>query len=174
MTTREQGQAGAGSSTGIVVAVLGLLGVLVAVAARELATVQAGVHKTDVPTRAKERGNEVKERVVERVRDLRDQAVERKGAGLMSAFNKNKVAYESLSLVSGVLSGALAGAIFTRIWRAVSDADEAPEPTALDHNIREVLVAGALQGAVFGLVKAAMGRMTAKGYRRFARNDPER
>jgi len=92
----------------------------------------------------------------------------------MSSFNKNKVAYETLSLASGVLSGALAGAVFTRVWRAVSDADEAPEPTALDRNIREVLMAGALQGAVFGLVKAAMGRMAAKGYRRFTRNDPER
>ena len=66
----------------------------------------------------------------------------RKDADLMISFNKNKVAYESLSLASGIL-------------------------------IREVLVAGALQGAVFGLVKAAMGRMAAKGYRRFIRNDPE-
>ena len=90
----------------------------------------------------------------------------------MSSFNKNKLAYELLSLGSGILSGALAGAVFTRIWRAVSDADEAPEPTALDRNVREVLVAGALQGAVFGLVKAAMGRMTAKGYQRFTRKRP--
>lgn len=77
-------------------------------------------------------------------------------------------AYESLSLASGILSGALAGAVFTRIWRAVSDADEAPEPTALDRNIREVLVAGALQGAVFGLVKAAISRVAARGYRQLA------
>ncbi len=86
---------------------------------------------------------------------------------MMSTPNLNKAAYESLSLVSGILSGALAGAVVNRIWRAVSDADEVPEPTALDHNLREVLVAGALQGAVFGLVKAAMGRVAAKGYRRF-------
>jgi len=145
-----------------------------AAAAGELATMQILAHKAEGATRAQERGNEVKERVVGRVRDLRGQAARRKGAGRMSAFNKNKVAYESLSLISGVLSGALAGAVFTRIWRAVSDADEAPEPTALDHNIREVLVAGALQGAVFGLVKAAMGRMTATGYRRLTRNNPER
>lgn len=173
MTTREHGQANADSSAGAVVALLGV-GALVAATARGLAAVQALGHKADVPVRAKERGNEVKDRVAGRVRELRDQAVERKGADLMSAFTKNKVAYESLSLVSGVLSGALAGAVFTRIWRAVSDTDEAPEPTALDHNIREVLVAGALQGAVFGLVKAAMGRMTAKGYRRFTRNDAAR
>lgn len=92
----------------------------------------------------------------------------------MSGFNKNKVAYEALSLVSGILSGALAGAVFTRIWRTLSGEDEAPEPTALDRNIREVLVAGALQGAVFGLVKAAMGRVAAKSYRRFNGHDFQR
>lgn len=80
----------------------------------------------------------------------------------------NKTVYESLSFISGILSGALAGIIVTRIWRAVSDEDEAPQPTAMDHSIREVLLAGALQGAVFGLVKAAMGRAVAKGYRQFA------
>jgi hypothetical protein len=82
--------------------------------------------------------------------------------------------YELVSLVSGILGGALAGAIFNRIWRAVSDEAEAPEPTALDRGIREVLVAGMLQGAVFGLVKAALGRVTAKGYRRFTGNNLER
>jgi hypothetical protein len=56
---------------------------------------------------------------------------------------QNKLACESLSLASGILS-ALVGAVFTRIWRAMSDTDEAPEPTALDRNAREVLVAGAL------------------------------
>lgn len=70
-----------------------------------------------------------------------------KGAQLGSA--RSTVTYELVSLVSGVLGGALAAAIFNRIWRAVSDENEAPEPTALDRNIREVLVAGALQGAVF-------------------------
>jgi uncharacterized protein DUF4235 len=89
---------------------------------------------------------------------------------LVRAF-KDKVIYESLSLVSGILSGALASAVFTRIWRALSDEDEAPEPAALDRNIREVLLAGALQGAVFGLVKAAMGRVAAKSYQRFNEHD---
>ncbi len=90
----------------------------------------------------------------------------------MSSFNK--VTYQALSLASGVLGGALAGAVVTRVWRAVSGEDEAPEPTALDHNIRQVLVAGALQGVVFGLVKAALSRMTAKGYRRFTGHDLKR
>ncbi|HZA16630.1 MAG TPA: DUF4235 domain-containing protein [Pseudonocardiaceae bacterium] len=84
----------------------------------------------------------------------------------MSSYDK--VTYEALSLASGILGGALAGAIVTRIWRAVAGEDEAPEPTALDRNIREVLVAGALQGVVFGVAKAALSRLTARGYRRLA------
>jgi hypothetical protein len=82
--------------------------------------------------------------------------------------------YKLVSLVSGVLGGALAGALFTRFWRAISDEAEIPEPTALDRDIRDVLVVGALQGAVFGLVKAAFGRMTAKGYKRFTGHELER
>jgi hypothetical protein len=86
----------------------------------------------------------------------------------------SKMMYKSLSLVTGVLGGVLAGALFNRVWRVVADQDEAPEPTALDHRTREVLVAAALQGAVFGLVKAAMDRAAAKGYRRVTGNDPAR
>ncbi|MGH3796245.1 MAG: DUF4235 domain-containing protein [Pseudonocardiaceae bacterium] len=84
----------------------------------------------------------------------------------------SKASYKSLTLITGVLGGALASAVFTRIWRAVAHTEEAPEPTALDRRTREVLVAAVLQGAVFGLVKAAMERMAAKGYRRFTGEDP--
>jgi hypothetical protein len=91
---------------------------------------------------------------------------------LRSRVLPDDASFKLVSLVSGVVAGAVAGAIFNRVWRAVSDTEEAPEPTALDRSIREVLLAGALQGAVFGLVKAAIGRITAQGYRRFTGNDP--
>jgi hypothetical protein len=93
-----------------------------------------------------------------------------KGSELANA--RGNAAFKLMSLVSGVLGGALAGAIFNRVWRAVSDADEVPQPTALDRNVREVLIVGALQGAVFGLVKAASSRTTATAYRRLTGNDP--
>jgi Protein of unknown function (DUF4235) len=147
-------------------------------------------------------GNGLKARVAERGSDLRERAIEvaerageavrqmpkdrwvnklagsrvalirdrARGAQLVSV--RSEITYELVSLVSGVLGGALAGAIFNRLWRAVSDEDEAPEPTALDRNIREVLVAGAVQGAVFGLIKAALGRIAAKGYRQFTGKAP--
>ncbi|MGH3781926.1 MAG: DUF4235 domain-containing protein [Pseudonocardiaceae bacterium] len=95
-----------------------------------------------------------------------------KGAELSSA--RSKMTYEMVSLVGAVLGGALAGAIFSRIWAAVSDEAQAPAPTALDRNIREVLIASALQGAVFGVVKAILSRITARGYQQFTGDDPER
>ena len=149
-----------------------------------------------------ERGNELTARVVERGSQLRERAVDvaerareavsqapksrwgkLAGAGLALIRDRasgepgsarSKVTYEVMSLGSGILGGALAGAIFNWIWRAVSHEEEAPEPTALDRNIREVLLASALQGAVFGLVKAALARITAKSYRQFTENDPNR
>ena len=62
--------------------------------------------------------------------------------------------YELLSLFSGLVGGALTSAVFTHLWRAVSGAREVPEPTEPDRSIRDVLVVGALQGAIFGVVKA--------------------
>jgi hypothetical protein len=90
----------------------------------------------------------------------------------VSSFDR--VTYEVLSLASGILGGALAGAVVTRVWRAVAGEDEAPEPTALNRNIREVLVAGALQGVIFGVAKAAVSRLTARGYRRLAGHELKR
>jgi len=72
-----------------------------------------------------------------------------------------------LGFASGLVGGAVAGALFSRLWRAVSNEEEVPQPTALDRGLSEVLVVGALQGAVFGVVKAALSRITSQGYRRF-------
>lgn len=86
----------------------------------------------------------------------------------------SKLVYKPVSLAISVAGGALAGAVFKRVWKVVGDDDEAPKPTALDHSTREVLVAAAVHGLVFGLVKAAVDRLTAKGYRSLTGNDPER
>jgi hypothetical protein len=82
-----------------------------------------------------------------------------------------KLTYRPLSLACSILGGALAGAVFTQAWRLVGEG-EAPKPTELDHRTREVLLAAALHGAVFGLVRAAVDRAGAKGYRRLTGTDP--
>jgi Protein of unknown function (DUF4235) len=88
---------------------------------------------------------------------------------------RNKATHKLLTMASGMIGGALAGALFKRFWRSLSDEPrEVPEPTALDHNLREVLVVAALQGAVSGLIRAALGRITEQGYRRFSVEELER
>jgi hypothetical protein len=82
--------------------------------------------------------------------------------------------YKPVSLAFSIAGGALAGAVFTRVWRAVGDGNEAPEPTELDHSTREVLLAAALHGAVFGLVRAAVDRAGARGYRRLTTSPSHR
>ncbi len=77
-----------------------------------------------------------------------------------------KLLYKPLSMVVGVLSGMLAGAIFKRIWKAAAGEEEAPTATDARRGWREVLAAAALQGAIFALVRAAVDRATAEGTRK--------
>ena len=77
-----------------------------------------------------------------------------------------KLLYKPFSMVAGILSGMLAGAIFKRVWKAAAGEEEAPTATDIRHGWGEALVAAALQGAIFALVKAAVDRATAEGTRK--------
>ena len=69
-----------------------------------------------------------------------------------------KVAYKPAGLLRGALSGILARALFTKLWKALGHEDEAPEPTDEGRHWREVVVAAAMQGAIFATVRAAVDR----------------
>ncbi|MCD0483181.1 DUF4235 domain-containing protein [Streptacidiphilus sp. ASG 303] len=81
-------------------------------------------------------------------------------------MNKAKVVYKPVGVVVGMAGGALATAVFSRIWGRVGSGDEAPEPLQRDRGWGEVLLAAALQGAVFGLVRAVVERGGAEGWSR--------
>jgi hypothetical protein len=85
-----------------------------------------------------------------------------------------KMLYKPLSLVVSVLGGILAGAVFKKVWAAVSGEEDVPKATSLEYSTREVLVAAAVQGAIFAGVKAAVDRAGAKGIRRITGADPGR
>jgi Protein of unknown function (DUF4235) len=76
-----------------------------------------------------------------------------------------KLLYKPLSLGFGVAGGLLAGMAFKQVWKAVSGESEAPEATSREYGWGEVLLAAALEGAIFGLVKAAVDRGGATGVR---------
>ncbi|MEV0615243.1 DUF4235 domain-containing protein [Nonomuraea sp. NPDC050404] len=73
---------------------------------------------------------------------------------------------KATSLGVSLLSGALAAALFKQVWKVVADQDEAPDPEDLERGWAEVLVAAAVQGAVFGLARAAVQRAGAQTFRR--------
>ena len=77
-----------------------------------------------------------------------------------------KLAYKPLGLAISVLGGVLAGQVFKQAWKAIAGEDEAPAATEQDRRWSEVLLAAALQGAVFGFVKAAIDRAGAAGFAR--------
>ena len=63
----------------------------------------------------------------------------------------------------GILGGMLARSAFKRIWQAVTGEDEAPKATDARRGWREILLAAALQGAIFAVVQAVLDRATAEG-----------
>jgi len=90
----------------------------------------------------------------------------------MSAVSK--ALYMPLSIASSVAGGLLAGKLFTEIWQRVSPSDkEPPEPKDLNRSGSEALTAAALQGLVFGLVRAAVDRASAHGYRAVTHDNPK-
>jgi hypothetical protein len=82
--------------------------------------------------------------------------------------------YKPLGLLVSVLGGILASMVFDRVWARVSGDEEVPAATSARHSTRQVLFAAALQGAIFGTVKAAVDRAGAKGYKKITGTDPGR
>ncbi|MCX4804561.1 MULTISPECIES: DUF4235 domain-containing protein [unclassified Streptomyces] len=78
----------------------------------------------------------------------------------------SKVAYKPVGLALGAVSGLIAGAAFKQVWKVVEGEDDAPSATDEDRSWRQILIAAALQGAIFAVVKAAVDRSGAVATRR--------
>jgi Protein of unknown function (DUF4235) len=77
-----------------------------------------------------------------------------------------KIAYKPVGLVLGATAGMVSGVIFKQAWKRIGHDEDAPNATDEDRRWSEILVAAALQGAIFALVKAAVDRAGATGVRR--------
>ena len=75
-----------------------------------------------------------------------------------------KLAYRPIGLLGGMLAGVVSGAIFKQIWKRVSHEDDAPGAMQSEYPMREVILAAALQGAIFAATKAAIDRVGARGF----------
>jgi hypothetical protein len=76
-----------------------------------------------------------------------------------------KLIYKPFGMLVGLLAGFLGRALFSRIW-AMIDKEEPPEATTEQTTWPKVLVAAALEGLIFRVVKVAIDRAGAIGWSR--------
>jgi hypothetical protein len=76
-----------------------------------------------------------------------------------------KLAFKPVSMLAGVGGGLLAGAIFKKVWQLAAGEDEAPKATDAGRGWLEILIAAALQGGIFAVVRATVERLAAAGTR---------
>ncbi|MFJ7272374.1 DUF4235 domain-containing protein [Streptomyces sp. NPDC099050] len=76
------------------------------------------------------------------------------------------VAYKPVGLALGAASGMLAAMAFKHAWKVIEGEGNAPEATDEDRSWKEILIAAALQGAIFAVVKAAVDRSGAVATRK--------
>jgi Protein of unknown function (DUF4235) len=77
-----------------------------------------------------------------------------------------KAIYRPFGLLISVLGGLLAGAIFKRLWSAIAGEDDSPDAKDQNRGWGEIVAAAAVEGALFGTVKAVVHRAGAKGFER--------
>jgi hypothetical protein len=75
-----------------------------------------------------------------------------------------KLAYRPIGLVGGILAGTVSGIVFKQIWKQVANEDDAPSALQSEYSMREVVLAAAIQGAIFAATKAAIDRAGARGF----------
>lgn len=79
-----------------------------------------------------------------------------------------KILYRPIGLLNGIISGAVAGVVFKQLWKRASPThrDDSPKSLESEYGLGEVLVATALQGPLFALVKALVDRGGARAFQR--------
>jgi hypothetical protein len=71
--------------------------------------------------------------------------------------------YKPVGMGVGLAGGMIAGAIFKQVWKRIDDEEDPPTPLQKEFGWRKILLASALQGAIFSVVKAVVARGGAKG-----------
>ncbi|MEU6507044.1 MULTISPECIES: DUF4235 domain-containing protein [unclassified Streptomyces] len=74
--------------------------------------------------------------------------------------------YQPIGFVLGWVSGAVAGLAFRQTWKALRHEEDTPDALDPDRGWGEILLAAAVQGAIFAVVRSAVDRAGAKAIAR--------
>ena len=80
-----------------------------------------------------------------------------------------KLLYRPVGLIGGIVAGIIAGQVFKQVWKhaAPGDQDDSPKALESEYDLREILIAAAIQGAIFAVVKAIVDRGGARAFQRW-------
>jgi len=86
-----------------------------------------------------------------------------------SASKSAKLLYRPVGLVSSIIGGIVAGQLFRQIWKRATPGDraDAPRPLESEYSMKEIVLASAVQGAIFATVKALIDRGGARVFQRW-------
>jgi hypothetical protein len=79
---------------------------------------------------------------------------------------KLPLAYKPVGFALGWVSGSLAGFAFRKTWMAIRHEEDAPDALDQERGWGEILLAAAVQGALFAVVRSAVDRTGAKAIER--------
>jgi predicted metal-dependent enzyme (double-stranded beta helix superfamily) len=84
-----------------------------------------------------------------------------------------KLTYKPVGMLLGAGAGVISGMIFKQVWKLAGHDDDAPNATDRDRSWTEILLAAAIQGAIFAVVKAAVDRAGAAGVQKATGQRPD-
>jgi Protein of unknown function (DUF4235) len=74
-----------------------------------------------------------------------------------------KFLFAPVGIISGLIAGQIGKKIFDQIWGVIEDF-EPPKPNTRNATWAKVLLAAAVQGAIFKVTRAAVDRSTRRGF----------
>lgn len=85
------------------------------------------------------------------------------------ASTSAKILYRPVGMISSMAAGMLASLVFRKVWAKASAGDHAdpPKPLESEYAFKELVVAAAVQGIIYSVIKASVDRGGARAFQKW-------